>query len=965
MEKILGGKGNLVVSNDLFVEQFYLSTINKETTEEIKLCHSTDIRDLEIALALVSDCMDTHWIQQLQLRSSQLRCVLEVFRRKTTCFLMKTHLYSDIRLRDPYLMLYYINYNFAARVSAGNLHTEKLWSLPKTVLISIKKANFNFQADLANEILADHLPLNNYCHYKDWLSIDSIIQQHPAFQDYPLAEFPQDTDKFFWIFSQELCDYFFNKVVTTFFRQSILFMQQFESKEMFVNIKDLITSSWICFSPTDLIQFLLWSLLNILSIDHIQLEHFNKVAVYVEILFEICLTGFMIPNEEVLFTFLQIGRQIISKGTYSVMFPIYFKIIKMLLGWTILPADLNIDHAGKLLDTMNARSDSQTSLIDLLEVTTRLILFYRSWTLEFRTALFEYVLTHINTKDINKRLIYMGIISFMNRTLRKTDYIFEAVSVSHTKFVNQNGYVDMYLLKEAFRQIRYNIKYSNSKTTIFNKEQLEELGKITEDCIPSTTYQQYLSLPFDALKCELSKESTVKNFQNKMMTPEKTEAYMNFVFQLLQTLISEYSEELNEDTLYVDYSFVELLIDTKGKMVFDKDLQIYSTLKVICMFLGYEPIKKVFDRLSESYKHEAISEGAEYNKVVLSFYSAFVGAAAYYSEEEYKKVLDMGKQIMKPFFNSMNAKFLESFIQHLNRSLKGNLSYKKLKMFFQMVKDMMNEDVETHHVYYLNILIFQITISQMILTDDLVDMFKEIMETSNFSDMSHAGIISRMFRSIFGVRLLIAFNDDFIKNNPRVITEDLFSTTIYDKEKINFDDLALDFLREMKDNKTWVKLEGLRHIAYTAIDKKITSNNLPLMKKIIQIAFGFTTRDDFNDSSIIPTYRGLILDIRKSTIVQRHIKENVLVVLLQTWKTVTSYECYKGLLSIYRIGYSWKITENVHKFIKLITRTNKMMMQEEVRIFMRDDLFLKLSDNDLYEYSNRIIRDAQLAIEKM
>ena len=90
----------------------------------------------------------------------------------------------------------------------------------------------------------------------------------------------------------------------------------------------------------------------------------------------------------------------------------------------------------KLLDLLDTKGNNDTSLIDVLEAATRFLLYYRSWDANFRSRLVKHVLGHINSKDLNKRIVYMGIVAFMNRTLRKTDYIFKEVTINNDKFLN-------------------------------------------------------------------------------------------------------------------------------------------------------------------------------------------------------------------------------------------------------------------------------------------------------------------------------------------------------------------------------------------------------------------------------------------------------------------------------------------------------------------------------------------------
>jgi len=561
----------------------------------------------------------------------------------------------------------------------------------------------------------------------------------------------------------------------------------------------------------------------------------------------------------------------------------------------------------------------------------------------------------------------MSIIAFLNRSLRRTDYTIKEVTVNHHKFVNQNGYIDMFMLKEAFREIRANIKYSNDDTHIFTDEQNEELNKINEDCIPSVVYPQYITLPFKALKLESPEGDTCKHFNEEMMKLEDVELYTNTITHFIRQLIDEYAEEIDESTLYINYDFSELLIDTKKLYKFDKDLLIFACNKIFCMFLGLKPIQIILSKLHDE-KHQFKHSQANFNKVILSFYSALLGASGYYSEEEFDEVLEMGKPILKPFFNGVNSKFLDSFMAHLNRALRGNLTYKRLKKFFHMIIDIMHEDSQDNQIYYLNLFIFQIKICQMQLTDEFIAVFKKVMEKSNMTEsLAAASLASKTFRAINGVRMLISFTDAFIIKNKKMVTEDTLSTNLYNRDIISFDDYIKAFLKELKDKfdtNPWMKIEGVKHIVYMVYDKKITSHNLFICKKLFQILFNLRVKD-FNDVNLVAAYRDLILDMRNSMVVQKHIKEQLIEMLDHAWDKAEAFECYKGVLMVYRIGYDSKITENVHEFMMKITKFNKLGMADDIFIFIRDDIFSKLGDKDLFTYADRLIEQINPLVEKI
>lgn len=951
-------KEPLEATRELYVEEFFQQVRAKKTESQIKFEESTEVKKFHGALTFLLELLTSKYVRLLEIRSDKMRGVVETFQNRLTFFMHKTGLYSQSKLRETYLLLCYDRFNLSSLVSHSNMQTSKLWNLPKSVLLGIQRANFDFQLDIAKDNLRAYVPINNYCAYSKWLRVDRLRFPEEVQKNYDLTNYGHNPDRFFWIYSNELCEFMFNKFITNFYTQTMLFLQHFESSDMFDDITELLAGSWLKASSDDILNFLLTPILNILTKFNDSEEYANKIALYVDIILNTCMLSYVITSEEIVINLLKIGREIMKHGTYAICFPTYYKIIKRIIGWTSLPRNQKIDHIDKLVDQYNEMTDVQTTLIDLLEFTARIMVLYRSWDVEFRSKLVRYVIMHCNSKDINKRIVYMSIVAFLNRVLRTTDYAFKEVAISHNAFINQNGYVDMFMLKEAFREIRANINYSKDETMLFNEEQFKELKKIDEDCIPSVVFPQFLTLPFKALKLSSTEGETCKFFNENMMKMEEIEKYTKCFTDFVRQLIQEFSEEIDESTLYVDYDFPEILIDTKKLYKFDKDLLIFACMKIFCMFLGLSPAKVVCSKI-ESVKHRPQDSDLNLAKVKLSFYCALVGASGYFKEEEFNQVLEMGRPILAPFFTAANCKYLESFMGHFYKAIRGNLTYKRLKLFLHMIIDMMQSDAPDHHVYYLEFFIFQIKICQMLVTDQFLDVFKRLMETVDFtSSITAASISSRLFREVNSVRLLLSFTDEFIIKSKRMVTEDTLSTHLFNKDVINFDDYVKAFLKKVRDNfdgNPWMKIEGIRHIVYMVFDKKITSHNLSTCKKIAQILFRMKPKD-FNDVNVVTSYKNLILNMRENTIIQRHIKEQLLEILFECWNEAEATECYKGILMMYRIGYNNNISEIVHKFLMAITKVHKLGIQDDIFIFIRDDLFSRLSDRQLYEYSQRLIK---------
>lgn len=972
--KVLAGKNTILCVPDAQTELLYTQSLQDASKEVHALANSTEFKKLESNLRILIDCLNSNFIQMVQLRSSKIRGVMETFKQRLTHFAVLTGLYNSWHFRDAYLGLFHASNQMAVNVSSSNKNTGQLWKVPKSTLLTLENCNFNYLERLATSTLADYWPVHSYTHCDKWGNYDDCITAHPELAVYDLSPFPHVADKLLWVFSNELCDYMFNKLITTFFRMSLLFVRHFESKAMFADIKELITGSWLIYSPNDVGEFLLNTIINVLGIEHQHEDHFNKTAVCVEIALEICANDLLIDNEQIVFILLQIGRLLVTKGTYSLMFPIYYRLIKKILGWTIYPPNIAPDTAIKLIDAISLPENYPKSVIDSLEISTRLMVYHRTWTTEFRAKLVAFILKQIDSSDLNKRHIFLALISFLDRKLRKTDFKFKAVMISQELFMNNNGYVDVYMIKEAFRQIRYNIGYSDIEATMFTPEQQKELAQIDQDCVPSIVYPMYLSLPFQALRVQVSEDSTINYFAANLASPTQVAAYADSITGFLCTLIGEYSAsdasdgqpELppSADSLLVGLEFAELLIDTKKRLDLGRDIQLFSTLKIFCMFLKLEVVEKILTTMMQKCS-ESSENASKSAKVTLAFYCALLGAAGYYSEEDFIKVLNFGKPVLKPFFTAINSKFLETFIVNLNKSLRGNLSYRRLNLFFKMIREMMLQDHRHNWVYYLNILIFQFNISQMILSDELISTVKEIIESTHIEDITTANAVSRMFRAIYGVRILIAFNVNFIKRSKKVVSDDTIGTAIYDRELVDFDTLALGYLDTLKKTKTLVKFEGMKPFYQMNFEKKLTSSQMPLLKKVLKILTHFSPEEDLRDQSFVPVYRKLVSEIRDNTVIQRTLRLSVQSMLFEFWDSARSLECLRAVLKIFRVSFASKITDKIHKFIKKLVVDRRFPIADEVYVFLRDELFAGLSDAALYSYAKRVRDELQPLLAKL
>lgn len=192
----------LEATKELFVEEFYSTVRGNKTEAERKLEETDEVRNLEDGLKLLAGFLKTKYCQLLQLRSDTLRGVLDNFLGRLTFFMRKTDLYADARMRKSYLMFYHLGYTMAAHISQSNRQTSKLWNLPKSVLLNIRKANFNFQLELAKDNLKDYLPINNYCRYSKWVNPDDAALPEEIAKNYNLEAYKPNPDRFFWVFSR-------------------------------------------------------------------------------------------------------------------------------------------------------------------------------------------------------------------------------------------------------------------------------------------------------------------------------------------------------------------------------------------------------------------------------------------------------------------------------------------------------------------------------------------------------------------------------------------------------------------------------------------------------------------------------------------------------------------------------------------------------------------------------------------
>ena len=62
----------------------------------------------------------------------------------------------------------------------------------------------------------------------------------------------------------------------------------------------------------------------------------------------------------------------------------------------------------------------------------------------------QVVLKGISSKDINKRIVFMSVLLFMNRLLRHTDYVEERFAIDYRPFLDQNGLASLETVAKAY-----------------------------------------------------------------------------------------------------------------------------------------------------------------------------------------------------------------------------------------------------------------------------------------------------------------------------------------------------------------------------------------------------------------------------------------------------------------------------------------------------------------------------------
>lgn len=165
-----------------------------------------------------------------------------------------------------------------------------------------------------------------------------------------------------------------------------------------------------------------------------------------------------------------------------------FKITNYLLVNTTLPDQNSWSSNLKAeIESFDSKSDQNITLLDLIHFITKSLVTYESWTVEIRARFMQVVLKGISSKDINKRIVFMSVLLFMNRLLRQMDYVEERFAIDYKPFLNQNGLADLDTVAKAYQSIKTKLGYSTKASPSLTEAQQAEIDKLDVSMYPSNT----------------------------------------------------------------------------------------------------------------------------------------------------------------------------------------------------------------------------------------------------------------------------------------------------------------------------------------------------------------------------------------------------------------------------------------------------------------------------------------------
>ena len=894
---------------------------------------------------LINGLFDKTWICWAYARSARLRALIRGFVNRARALLSTSSAGTNPKAREACLNTLIALSATSHLLVFGEPEIKNYMNLLRPYVPIFDKVNMTSKNTMSVGILQNIFQAFTYFYGNEALLNLDTLKLPANLQSYNTVAVQTSP---YWLCSQDLENLLIRQPVTDIQSLAVLLLSHFD-KSSFISTVNLTTNTWVIFDNATIEKILLQPFMEILSIEQGDSEKYSKTIGYIDSVVQLFLKEAIVTSSHTMNIILKIADEMAKKGQFSKVQAAYFRLTDNLLLWTSLQdSTANIED----LNNFAKKKDDEVTLLDLVQFTTKSLVAYDKWTLEYRVNYLIWVLQNISSKNINKRIVYMSVLLFLNRYIRGKDYKDEKIILDQTPFLNEQGFADLAMVERVFEDIKKSIGYNTKPyNATFTPEQRKELDKFNPKLYPSSV-SQYLTLPFEAISWVLV-EDTLGEFKKKVdANPALRESLESSLVEYLKLVIMEYSETVDENNLTVKYKYAEHMADTKkrNQATFGRESLIFAAIKQAATYLGLESMKRIHQRLLK----EESAESSDCKKVQLIMLCACIGASLRYSDAEFAQLLLFGAEILKPLMNVLNSKHLQTLVIYLTVALKGALNFERLTIFFNSISAMMEVDAPQNKCYYFNVLIFQVSISQLLCPDRIYELVQNALPKLDLEDINTVSTISKVYTTVAFIRYLIAFNQSFAaKDLPQLAEKDLTAPahrTYYPSIDTNL----INYLKEVSTKKLLTRMEAGKTLLHILFIKRIDTINVDIIKQIVGIIFTLDPNEDLGMSQIVQGIHKMVEQIKPIISCTPSAKETVLAYLLEKYDSTNSIECLKSVIKLFKVGFNNEITPMTDEVIMRLAKETRIPLRESVDSFLRYDIFTNLSNRKMYEYAKKV-----------
>lgn len=929
------------------ITQIYKDTLAEKKTEieEEEKTNKANLKKLTVIIRFLAVSLKSQWLRAAYINSIHYQSKFSELKVNILSYFAKTGTLKNPKLRDCYVSLLLTN----LRVANLALEGEEVYRLYLKAMQGyyayFDQVDTTFRCSMLELIFNNYFTLLGYFYPSEVLSIDSLSKDVLDVEPHEL-----------WFFGGNLEKTFIIDALEENLKSAIVFAVdnfhtnlQKETNQHF--------DRWVILDESYIRDYLLAPISKIMNIEQSSSEKYSATAIQVRDAIYLFMSKIYIQEESTVECILDLSKAIALKSDFAKIQGIFFQFTNYLM----LSASLSHDSKWRaefqgILHKLRTTDDSAMTLADLVAHSIKLLLTYEAWSVDDRASFGLTCLLGAASKNINKRIVFMSMLFFLNRLLKKSDWKEEKVVILATPFADNSGWVKPETTKEAFKEIKKNIGLSDKGSDSITADQKLHLQNLDSDCYCGQA-SQYLSLPFEALKYSRISD-TVKSF-NILASQEGIKQGIEATFlEFLKIAIMEYSDTVEESNLAVKYSYAEYMVSIERKGSINRESLILVTFKQASVLLGVESILKIIRQLEA----DIADKNSDFKKVLLILFCAMLSSSNYYSDAEYSLVLDYGKELMIPLMNSYNAKHLQTLMIYLFVTLK-NVSFRRTQAFYSLVIEEMDKCSPENKSYFLNILVFQISTNNLMLSDSVEVSFNSLAPAIEVNDLNNVRALAKFYATILSVRYSAYFTPTFQPSAGQSFSsEDLTLIAMTDK------DLTIrhfiDFLAKTKASKILVRMECLKSLALLFKIKAIDAQNYSFMEELVSIIFTLDPNEDLGVSQLVTAMHKLMEQLRGEMAFSNDVKEQLLAFLSRTYDTLHSVDCLKSLIKMVRRGVGSEITPALEEILLKVAKDPRVPLRDAIESLFRHDVFSSLSNKVMYTYAKSVFSKIDQAVSE-